>query len=106
MSSPVTRLVVYRPKPGQQSQLEAILKRHGPVLRATGLLAPEAVHLYRAQDLRREGPPAEPYFVELFHWRDAEAAEVAHQVPEVMAVWETIGPHVQEMILTTLVAVA
>jgi quinol monooxygenase YgiN len=98
----VHRLVIYRPKADHADQLEAILKKHGPVLRETGLLAPDQpVRLFRATDLRRHGAP-EPYFVEEFHWRDEQASDLAHQTPAVMAVWETMGPHMADMTLTTL----
>lgn len=106
MSKAITRLVVYRPKAGHQAALETILRKHGAVLRQTGLITQEPVRLHRAQDLSREGAPPPPHFVEIFQWRDSEAAEAAHQLPEVMAVWETIGPHVDQMTLTTLEAVA
>lgn len=105
MSSPVHRLVIYRPKPGHHDQLLAILEQHGPTLQATGLITDQPVQLYRAEDLRRHGEP-EPYFVESFEWRDEQASDLAHQTPEVMAVWETMGPHLADMTLTTLTAVA
>lgn len=101
MSNPVHRLVIYRPKAGQADALLAILQKHGPVLRETGLVSDEPVKLYRATDLRRHGAP-EPYFVEEFYWKDEKASDLAHQTPAVMAVWETMGPHLQEMTLTTL----
>jgi hypothetical protein len=104
MPNPVHRLVIYRPKPGHHDPLLAILEKHGPILRSTGLITDEPVRLYRAEDLRRHGEP-EPYFVESFEWRDEEASNLAHQAPEVMAVWETMGPHLADMTLTTLTPV-
>jgi quinol monooxygenase YgiN len=101
MPTHVNRLVVYRPKPGHHDPLLAILKTHGPVLRQVGLLTDEPVRLFRASDLRREGAPT-PYFIETFQWKDAQASDLAHQTPEVMAVWETMGPHLESMTLTTL----
>ena len=35
-------------------------------------------------------------FYELFEWRDAEAPNVAHQSPAVMAVWEPMGELCEE----------
>ncbi|HEY5923699.1 MAG TPA: hypothetical protein VIV11_18585 [Kofleriaceae bacterium] len=101
-NDPVHRLVIYRPKAGHHDQLKAILLSHGPVLAKSGLL-PEGrpVQLYVANDLRRQGE-AEPYFVEDFYWRDGKASDLAHQLPEIMAVWETMGPHLESMTLTTL----
>jgi hypothetical protein len=105
LTAPVHRLVIYRPKAGKTAELEAILRKHGPVLRATGLITDVPVRLFRAGDLRRHGEP-EPYFVETFEWRDGAAADIAHQTPEVMAVWETMGPFLESMTLTTLEALA
>ena len=101
MSKPVNRLVIYRPKADHHAALEAILRKHGPVLRATGLITPEPVRLSKATDLLRGGVTV-PYFVETFQWRDENAADSAHQIPAVMAVWETMGPHLETMTLTTL----
>jgi quinol monooxygenase YgiN len=105
MSNPVDRLVIYRPRPGHHDPLLAILEQHGPVLRATGLISDQPVQLFRAADLRRHGEP-EPYFIEIFQWKDEAASDLAHQSPEVMAVWETMGPHLADMTLTTLTPVA
>ena len=101
MSKPVTRLVVYRPKPDHADALFAILQKHGPTLQSMGLITDEAVRLYRATDLRQNAT-ADAYFVEIFQWKDEQASDLAHQMPEVMAVWETMGPHMQDMTLTTL----
>jgi hypothetical protein len=104
MSSPVHRLVIYRPKQGHFEELKKILVQHGPVLRKIGLLSDTPVRLYTATDLRQHGT-AEPYFVEEFEWRDETASDLAHQSPELMAVWETMGPHMADMTLTTLEAI-
>ena len=102
MSKHVNRLVVYHPKAGHSDQLLAILKRHGPVLRKAGLITDEPVRVWHATDLSRAGPAPAPYFIETFQWKDETSSDVAHQVPEVMAVWETMGPHMEGMTLTTL----
>lgn len=105
MSNPVHRLVIYRPKPGHHDQLLAILEKHGPTLRATGLTTDAPIRLHRAEDLRRHGSP-EPYFIEIFEWRDEAASDLAHQSPEIMAVWETMGPHLADMTIAGLALVA
>jgi quinol monooxygenase YgiN len=99
---PVNRLVIYRPKPGKLAELEAIVKQHGSVLRKVGLITDDPVRVYRGTDLRK---PDGAFLVENFHWRDGSAADLAHQTPEVMAVWETMGPHLDDMMLITLDAV-
>jgi quinol monooxygenase YgiN len=101
---PVHRMVIYRPKPGSLEALEAIVKRHGPVLRQTGLITDAPVLVYRATDIRK--PDAGAFIVEHFVWRDGPAADTAHQTPEVMAVWETMGPHLADMSLITLDPIA
>ena len=98
---PVNRLVIYRPRKGHESDLAAILQKHGPTLRKSGLITDEPVEVWRATDLQYQGEPSR-YFVETFQWRDEKASDIAHQTPEVMAVWETMGPHLEEMTLTTL----
>lgn len=98
----VHRLVIYRPKPGGAAALEAILRRHGEVLRKVGLLTDAPVRVYRATDIRK---PEASFFVEEFEWRDGGASDIAHQTPEVMAVWETMGPHLEDMSLITLDAI-
>jgi hypothetical protein len=100
---PVNRLVIYRPKAGKLTELEAIVKQHGSVLRKVGLITDDPVRVYRGTDLRK--PTADAFLVESFQWRDGGAADVAHQTPEVMAVWETMGPHLDDMTLITLDAI-
>jgi hypothetical protein len=36
-------------------------------------------------------------FIEQFVWKDGNASDTAHQTPEVMAVWEPIGPVLEEL---------
>ena len=96
---PVTRLVLYRPKAGSFAALEALVRQHGPVLRKTGLITDDPVRVYRATDVRK---PDGAFLVEQFVWRDGAAAGLAHQTPEGMAVWEQMGPHLEDMTLITL----
>jgi len=98
-NGPVRRLVLYRPKPGHLDALEAIVTRHGPVLRQVGLITDDPVRVFRATDIRK---PDGAFLTEEFVWRDEAASDIAHQTPEVMAVWETMGPHLDDMTLITL----
>jgi hypothetical protein len=102
-AGPIDRLVTYRPKRGHEDALAAILRSHGPALRKCGLLTDEPIRIWRAIDLRGDGEPG-AYFVETFQWRDQKASDLAHQLPEIMAVWETMGQHLAGMTLTTLEA--
>ena len=95
---PVLTHVTYRPKKGKEEELFALVKRHWPVLKEIGLSTNEPAKVYRATD-KRSG---QVYFIEIFSWRDADASSIAHQTPEVMAVWETMGPVLEGLELAAL----
>ena len=97
-SEPVTTLVIYRPKAGAEQALEALVRKHIPVLRGLGLLGPGQSAAFRAHDKESHAVS----FVEVFQWKDGRASEVAHQTPEVMAVWETMGPLLEGLELRRL----
>jgi len=88
MKKPVKMHVSYRPKPGKEDELLDLIKKHGPALQSTGLIIGGLPVIYRATD-KRSG---EKFFIETFSWRDEDAPEAAHQMPEVMAVWEPMTP--------------
>jgi carboxymethylenebutenolidase len=75
---PVPVLCHYRPKPGAEAALEALVARHTPTLQALGLASPRAPWVMRAAD---------GAIVELFAWANPEAAGAAHQHPAVQALW-------------------
>jgi hypothetical protein len=97
-SDPVTMLVTYRPKPGKEKELQALVEKHWPTLDRVGLVTKEPAKIWRAID---KGSGA-PYFVEWFQWKDGEASDTAHQTPEVMAVWEPMGPILEALILAQI----
>jgi quinol monooxygenase YgiN len=98
MKKPVTMHVTYRPKPGKEQELLELIKKHGPALQATGLIVGGLPTIYRASD-KRSG---EKFFIETFSWRDEDAPEAAHQMPEVMSVWEPMTPILAGMQLAVL----
>jgi hypothetical protein len=95
---PVLTHVTYRPKKGKEEELFSLVKKHWPILKEIGLSTNEPAEVYRATD-KRSG---QVYFIEIFSWRDAEASTIAHQTPEVMAVWETMGPVLEGLELAAL----
>ena len=97
-TKPVTMLVTYVPKKGHEAELKTLIEKHVPVLAKTGLVTDEPARVWRATD-KRSG---EVYFVELFSWKDGEASSIAHQSPEVMAVWEPMGPILQDLKLAQI----
>lgn len=92
----------YRVRPGSEAAFLALLERHWPALRAAGLVTDTPARAWR----HRSEDGATTYF-ELFEWRDAAAPATAHELPEVMAVWEPMGalcesmefPHVEPVAL-------
>lgn len=70
-------LAVYRPKPGKDAEVRAIIADHVPTLRACGLATARPVLLLQAAD---------GAYVEIFEWVPG-GAEKAHQDPRVMAMW-------------------
>jgi hypothetical protein len=64
-----------------------------PVLHKAGLTTDEPAQIWQAHDHRT----GRTYFIELYSWIDADAPRMAHQLPEVMAVWEPMGPVLEEM---------
>ena len=96
--TPVLTHVTYRPKKGKEDELFALVKKHWPILKQIGLATNEPAKVYQATD-KRSG---QVYFIEIFSWRDEKASDIAHQTPEVMAVWETMGPVLEGLELARL----
>jgi hypothetical protein len=108
MSSTEVVICTYRVKAGQEAAFEKLLERHWPTLRGLGLVTNEAPQHFRGFE-----ESGEPFFVEIFTWASGDAAEKAHEHPDVMAVWEAMGaltesragrpsmefPHVQPLAL-------
>lgn len=85
---PVTNLVTYVPKAGKEAELLALVKKHEAALRSVGLVTAEPFRVWKAFDIRKGSTS----FVEYFQWKDGTSSDLAHQTPEVMAVWEPMGP--------------
>jgi len=96
--NPVLTHVTYRPKKGKENELFTLVKKHWPVLKELDLVTSDPAKIYRATD-KRSG---QVYFIEIFSWRDQRAPETAHQTPEVMAVWETMGPVLEGLELAAI----
>ena len=79
---PRTVIVAYRPKPGQEAALQALVLGHVPALRHLGLVTDRAPTLLRAAD---------GSFVEVFEWASAAAIDAAHSHPEVHTMWAAFG---------------
>ena len=88
---PVQMLCVYRPKKGKAKALEALVKKHWPALKKAGLVTDEPAQIFRASGKHGK----DTYFVEIFSWKDEKASSKAHQSPEVMSIWEPMGPIIE-----------
>ncbi len=94
-NAPVMNIVTYVPKAGKEDELLALVKKHEPALRKVGLAGPEPFRVWKAFDVRKKRVS----FIEQFTWKDGNASDVAHQTPEVMAVWEPMGPVLEELVI-------
>ncbi len=74
------RIVVvgYKPKPGKDSDLEALMATHIPILREEGLLTDRESIIMRSED---------GTIIEVFEWKSKEAIESAHSNPMVQEMW-------------------
>jgi hypothetical protein len=73
---------LYRPHAGKDAELLKAVAMHYPVLRKLELITDRAPVVARAGD---------GSIVEVFEWVSEEAAQKAHEHPEIAAVWESMG---------------
>jgi len=92
-AAPVKNLVTYVAKKGAEDQLLALVRKHEIALRKVGLVTAEPFKVWKAYNIRT----GEHSVVEYFEWKDGKSADVAHQTPEVMAVWEPMGPVLEDL---------
>ena len=83
---PETHMCIYRIKPGTEEAFADILREHWPVLRRLDLVTEDPPMTWRGK-----GKDSQPMFFDLMTWKDEEAPNRAHELPEVMAVWEKMG---------------
>ena len=98
MAKPVRMLVSYFPKKGKERKLLTLIRKHWPALKRVGLVSKMPPHIYRATDKRTN----RRYFVEMFEWRDDQASGIAHRTPDVMAIWEPMGPLLENLQLSRI----
>ena len=91
-SSPVRVLCIYRVKDGKESEFRPLLEKHWPTLNAIGLVTSEPAQWFLSRDKNKRR-----CFIEIFEWKDGSAPQTAHELPEVMAVWEPMGELVEDM---------
>jgi len=79
--------------------MERLLAVHWPALHSAGLVTEQKARVYRGLPSAKPGGEhgAERVYVEIMEWKDAKAPGLAHQTPEVMAVWEPMGAICEEL---------
>ena len=86
MSARIT-LCRYWVRADQEPRFKALIDQHWPLFRRLDLVSDAVPHLV----LRGEDPERGVFYVETFPWKDLDAAERAHTLPEVAAVWEPMA---------------
>lgn len=76
--SGVCVIVAYRPKPGKEEELLAIVRSRVPTLREEGLVTDRVPVLMRAKN---------GTLIEVSEWKSREAIDAAHKNPTVLALW-------------------
>ena len=79
-------ICTYRVAPGNEAKFRELLKAHWPKLRELGVVTPDPPLVFRGSDGEDR-----PFFVEIFAWKDADAVQIAHDHPEVLAIWEPMA---------------
>jgi len=72
-------IVAYRPKPGKEQELLALVRTRVPSLRKEGLVTDRAPVLMRAKD---------GTLIEVSEWKSHETIDAAHKSPTVLAMWD------------------
>ncbi len=75
---PLLTIPTYKAKPGHESALEALVRRHVPMLREHGFLTDADNHLAQTAD---------GTWIEVFEWKNEQLKDDAHQHPAVRELW-------------------
>ena len=78
-TAPRAVIASFRPKPGMDDALLAVVREHVPTLQRLGLATDRASLVMRAAD---------GTIVEAFEWVSSAAIDAAHRQPEVLAMWQ------------------
>ena len=86
MTTPVTCMCVYQVKPGSEDEFASLVGTHWPTLLELELVTGDTPLIYKGKN-----EDGSSFFVEIFTWRDEAATDSAHELAEVMAIWEPMG---------------
>ncbi len=71
-------IAAFKPKPGKEAELGAVVEKHWGILQREGLVTDRTRYAMQATD---------GTIVEVFEWLSPEAIEKAHHNPAVLALW-------------------
>jgi quinol monooxygenase YgiN len=71
-------IVAYRPKPGKEDEVLALVRSRVPNLRKEGLVTDRRPVIMRSRD---------GTIIEVSEWKSREAIDAAHKNPNVLAMW-------------------
>lgn len=89
-SRPETVIAIYRVRADREKEFMALMRRHYPTLSRLGLVTGDRPVVYRGME------KGAPILFEIFTWKDGKAPDTAHELPEVMRIWEAMGSMVEE----------
>ncbi len=72
-------IAAFRPRPGKEADLLQVIADRLPLLRRLGLATDRAEVLMRSAD---------GVIIQVSEWAGADAIRVAHETPEVLALWD------------------
>src|SRR5690242_14620203 len=93
MSKPVMNMCVYKVKVGKEAEFEALLAKHYPTLKSLDLATSDPPVMYKGHDKRGTNV----VYFELFSWKDEKGPQRAHEIPELMKLWEPMGALCDDM---------
>ena len=98
-SGPETVICRYQVKAGREAEMEALLATHWPALHGAGLVTDDPPQVFRGKPSAKPGGMhgAERVYIEIFQWLTADSPGTAHQLPEVIAVWDPMGACCEDM---------
>jgi hypothetical protein len=79
-------ICTYRVRVGKEEEFLGLLRRHWPTLRDCGFVDETPSQVYKGND-----ESGGIFFVEILTWKDPEKPNRAHEVPQVMSLWEPMG---------------
>jgi hypothetical protein len=94
--SDTTSICTYRVRPGAREAFIELLRRHWPALHKAGLATDTPALHFEAHVGGDRHNESGTTFLEIFSWSRPDGPDLAHRMPEVMAVWEPMGALVEE----------